>query len=32
MVMKPEPWAEALDAVLASGPAGERQAEAPCRT
>ena len=23
MVMKPEPWAEALDAVVASGPAGE---------
>jgi tRNA (guanine37-N1)-methyltransferase len=24
MVMKPEPWGEALDAVLAAGPAGER--------
>ena len=23
MVMKPEPWAEALDAVVASGPAGD---------
>ena len=25
MVMKPEPWAEALDAVVASGPAGESE-------
>ena len=25
MVMKPEPWAEALDAVVASGPAGDAE-------
>ena len=29
MVMKPEPWAEALDAVVASGPAGEAGGAAP---
>lgn len=29
MVMKPQPWSEALDAVVASGPAGEGGAARP---
>ena len=31
MVMKPEPWAEALDAVVASGPGGRGRRAAPAR-